>query len=221
MKEIGRETSEQAHYQPATMKVIETIRPKYACPDCKDGVRCAPPPKTAIPKSKATASTLAYVAVSKYVDHLPLDRQVSIFERQGVSLSKQTLCGWIRQISDLLEPIERAQWRSVLSSTVHMADETTVNLQRPGQCRKSILWAYLGDQNELVFDSRQVVRDLCRWLRLVALSAAHSFATAMLDTTSLYKADLAFNEPRAGRTSGASSSRQRATTRNVQIEYWR
>ena len=126
MKQIGEESSEQIHYEPATMTVIETVRPKYACPTCKDGVRCAPPPKTAIPKSKATASTLAHVAVSKYVDHLPLVRQVSMFERQGLFLSKQTLCGWIRQISDMLKPVEREVWASVLSSNVLMADETPV-----------------------------------------------------------------------------------------------
>ena len=152
MKRIGEETSEQVDYQPATIKVIETVRPKYACPTCKERVACAPPPKTTIPRSKATAATLAHVAVSKYVDHLPLVRQVSMLARQGVYLSKQTLCGWIRQISDLLEPVERAVWHSVLSSEVLMADETTVKLQHPGQCKTSYLWGYLGDREEIVFD---------------------------------------------------------------------
>lgn len=152
MKRIGEETSEQVDYQPATLKVILTVRPKYACPNCKEGVTCAPPPRMAIPKSKATAATLAHVAVSKYVDHLPLVRQVSMLDRQGVYLSKQTLCGWIRQISDLLQPVERAVWDSVLSSRVLMADETTVKLQQPGQCKTAYLWGYLGERDEIVFD---------------------------------------------------------------------
>lgn len=152
MQRIGEETSEQIDYKPATLEVVETVRPKYACPDCKEGVTCAPPPKSPIPKSKATAATLAHVAVSKYVDHLPLVRQVSMLARQGVHLSKQTLCGWIRQISDLLEPVDRAVWTSVLSSAVLMADETTVKLRQPGQCKTSYLWGYLGDRGEIVFD---------------------------------------------------------------------
>jgi len=153
MKKIGEEVSEQLDYQPATCTVIETVRPKYV-PDCEcgDGVACAPPPKAAIPRSKATSATLAHVAVSKYVDHLPLVRQVSMLDRQGVYLSKQTLCGWIEQISHLLIPIERAQWSSVLSSKVLLADETTVKLQRPGQCKTAYLWGYLGDRQELVYD---------------------------------------------------------------------
>ena len=86
MKQIGEESSEQISLRARNDDGDRgRWRPKYACPTCKDGVRCAPPPKTAIPKSKATASTLA---VSKYVDHLPLVRQVSMFERQGLFLSK-------------------------------------------------------------------------------------------------------------------------------------
>jgi len=152
MRRIGEESSEQVDYQPATLKVIQTVRPKYACPTCKEGVACAPPPRTAIPRSKATSATLAHIAVSKYVDHLPLVRQVSMLERQGVYLSKQTLCGWIGQISDMLALVERAQWASVLSSGVLMADETTVKLQRPEQCKAAWLWGYLGDHGEIVFD---------------------------------------------------------------------
>jgi len=160
MAKIGEETSEQIDYQPATLLVIQTVRPKYACGVCGDVVACAPPPKAAIPRSKATSATLAHVAVSKYVDHLPLVRQVSMLERQGVYLSKQTLCGWIGQISDLLARIERAQWASVLSSRVLLADETTVKLQRPKRCKTAYLWGYLGDQGELVYDfstSREAV----------------------------------------------------------------
>ena len=154
MAQIGEEVSEQIDIQPATAKVIETVRPKFACSNsnCDGGVTCAPPPKSPIPKSKATAATLAHVAVSKYVDHLPLVRQVSMLERQGVYLSKQTLCGWIRQISDLLQPIDQAVWASVLASDVLMADETTVKLLQPGQCKTAYLWGYLGDRGELVYD---------------------------------------------------------------------
>jgi len=154
MRKIGEETSEQLHYVPASLKVIETVRPKYACGHCKQGVYVALAPKGPIPKGKATASTLAYVSVSKYVDHLPLTRQVSILARQGVRISKQTLCGWIRQVSELLAPIERAMWQSILSSHVLSADETPVKVLVPGrkETKRAYLWVYLGDQDEVAFD---------------------------------------------------------------------
>jgi len=153
MKRIGEETSEQLDYQPATLRVIETVRPKYACGSCKEGVHVASAPAAPIAKGKATASTLAHVAVSKYADHLPLNRQVWMLGRQGVTLSKQTLCGWIRQVSDLLEPVDRAMWDSVLSSSVLLADETPVKVLVPGKkhAKRAYLWAYVGDQREVAF----------------------------------------------------------------------
>lgn len=154
MKRIGEETSEQLDYQPATLRVIETVRPKYACGACKEGVHVAPAPSGPIAKGKAAASTLAHVAVSKYADHLPLNRQVWILGRQGVFLSKQTLCGWIRQVSGILEPVERAMWDSVLASNVLLADETPVKVLVPGRkhAKRGYLWAYVGDRNEVAFD---------------------------------------------------------------------
>jgi transposase len=154
MAKIGEETSEQLHYVPASLRVIETVRPKYACGACKEGVHVALAPQGPIPKGKATASTLAYVAVSKYVDHLPLHRQVSRFRRQGVHLSKQTLGGWIRQVSTLLAPIEHAMWRSILASRVVQADETPVKVLVPGrkEAKRAYLWAYLGERDEIAFD---------------------------------------------------------------------
>jgi transposase len=42
MKEIGRETSDQLEFIPARVEVVRNVRPKYACPTCKEGVRVAP-----------------------------------------------------------------------------------------------------------------------------------------------------------------------------------
>lgn len=71
---IGEDCSYQVKFIPAQMKVIETARPKYGCRDCETGVKQQPLPPALIPKSMATASLLAYLIVSKYVDHLPLNR---------------------------------------------------------------------------------------------------------------------------------------------------
>jgi hypothetical protein len=54
--EISRETSDQLKFIPATAEIVRHIRPKYACPTCKQGVKIAPMPKLPIPKSIATPS---------------------------------------------------------------------------------------------------------------------------------------------------------------------
>jgi transposase len=125
---IGEERSEHLEYVPATFKVIETVRPKYACSRCKDGVSVALAPRSPVARSKAGAGLLAHVIVSKYADHVPLNRQSEIYLREGVELSRQTLCDWVGQVFLLLGAVERAQWVSVLSSKVLCADETPVKV---------------------------------------------------------------------------------------------
>jgi transposase len=75
LQEIGREVCEQLEVIPAVFRVLRHVRPKYACPKCKTGVKIAPVPPQPIPKSLASPSLLAHVAVSKYADALPLYRQ--------------------------------------------------------------------------------------------------------------------------------------------------
>ncbi len=151
---IGEERSAQLEHVPASFKVIETVRPKYACSRCKDGVTVALAPKGPITKGLAAPGLLAHVVVSKYVDHTPLTRLTTIFARLGIDIPRQTLCGWVEKIHVLLALVEAAQWRSVVGSHVLGADETPVNVLEEGrkQCARGYLWCYVGDQAEVVFD---------------------------------------------------------------------
>jgi transposase len=151
---IGEETSEQLEFVPAKFRVIETVRPKYACPTCKDGVTVALAPRSPVARSKAGAGLLAHVVVSKYADHVPLNRQTEIYRREGVDLSRTTLCDWVEQVFLLLGGIERAQWASVLSSQVLCADETPVKVldMERRECARGYFWVYAGDRDEVVCD---------------------------------------------------------------------
>lgn len=151
---IGEDTSEQLEYVPARFQVIETVRPKYACPRCKEGVTVALAPRSPVAKSKAGAGLLAHVLVSKYADHVPLHRQAEIFRREGVELSRQTLCDWVGQVFLRLAAVEQALWASVLSSQVLCADETPVKVldMERRECARGYIWVYAGDQGEMVTD---------------------------------------------------------------------
>ena len=72
LERIGEEISEQLDYQPAKIRVIRNIRPKYACPCCREGIKIAPVPAILFPKSIATPALLAQITTSKFVDHVPL-----------------------------------------------------------------------------------------------------------------------------------------------------
>ena len=62
---IGEAVSEKLDYVPASVRVLATVRPKYACPRCHDGVTEAVAPPQAVERSLATEGLLAYVVVSK------------------------------------------------------------------------------------------------------------------------------------------------------------
>jgi transposase len=144
---IGEEICEQLEYVPASLIVLQHVRPKYACKDCAANVAIADRLPQPIEKGLPGPGLLAYVAVSKYVDHLPLYRQERIFIRHGVALSRKTTCDWMAVCADLLEPIWKAMHRRILLSRVIQTDDTPVRLQDPITGAMSIgrLWVYLGD----------------------------------------------------------------------------
>jgi transposase len=153
---IGEEVREQLEYVPASLIVIEHVRPKYACLDCRANVVIADRLPEPIEKGRPGPGLLAYVITSKYADHLPLYRLEAIFGREGLELSRATMCDWMATCAELLGPIHKEMHRRVLESPVIGTDDTTVPVQDPtlGKTRTGRLWLYRGDDGHpyLVFD---------------------------------------------------------------------
>jgi transposase len=146
LREFGEETSERYEYVPAQLIVIEDVCKKYSCA-CT--VKTAGKPSQPIEKSIASASLLTQVIVAKFGDHLPLHRQAKIFRRFGVELSDRTMCGWMRQCADLLDPLYKKLKDFVLSSKVVGTDDTPVKVldRKLPQTRKGRIWPYVGDRD--------------------------------------------------------------------------
>ncbi len=83
--------------------------------------------------------------VSKLVDHLPLYRQEQRYERQGFSLARSTLCGWLAEAAHVLMPLWRLLRERVLASNIVNTDDTPVPVQDPDRehCRTGRIWAYV------------------------------------------------------------------------------
>ncbi len=77
-------------YSPASIQIIEHVRIKRACKQCAENVIVASKPASVIEKGLATENMLAYVATSKFADHLPLHRLEGIFKRDGANISRST-----------------------------------------------------------------------------------------------------------------------------------
>jgi transposase len=152
---IGEEVSEKLDYTPASLRVIETRRPKYACPKCHDGVKVAKAPPQAVEKSLAAEGLLAHVVVSKYADHLPLHRQEGILARHGVELSRSTLVGWVFDVSDAVSPIVEHIKLEILSTSYLQTDDTpVVVLKKLAGSFKGRLWTYLDPlDRQVVYDA--------------------------------------------------------------------
>ena len=61
MHKIGEDRSERLDIVPAKLRVIVTVRPKYACRHCTDGVIQAPAPARLIERALPTEGTIAHV----------------------------------------------------------------------------------------------------------------------------------------------------------------
>ena len=151
---IGEAVSEKLDYVPATVRVIETVRPKYACPRCHAGVIEAPAPPQAVERSLATEGLLAHVVVSKYLDHLPLYRLERIFQRDHLDLSRTTLCGWVADVATALAPIGDELRRQVTAASYLQTDDTPITILEETGSRKGRIWTYLDPLvPQVVFDA--------------------------------------------------------------------
>jgi len=148
MARIGEDRTERLDCVPAQLRVIVTVRPKYACRTCAAGVVQAPAPAYLIEGALPTEALIAQVLVSKYADHLPLYRQAQIFARSGVLLDRSTLAGWSGAAGFHLAPLTR-RLAEILKASGHLfMDETRCPVLDPGRgkTKSGYLWALARDE---------------------------------------------------------------------------
>jgi transposase len=148
MVRIGEDRTERLDCVPAQLRVIVTVRPKYACRTCEAGVTQVPAPAHLIEGGLPTEALIAQVLVSKYADHLPLYRQAQIFARSGVQLDRGTLAGWSGAAGFHLSPVARRLAELLKTSDHLFMDETRCPVLDPGQgkTKSGYLWALARDE---------------------------------------------------------------------------
>ena len=140
---IGDETHDQLDIIPAKIQVLHHVRLKYACPCCEKYLITATKPAQPIEKSIASPGLLAFIATQKYVDALPLYRQVEGFKRIGIELDRSTLADWMQKCGILLQPLMNLIHDKVLEQKYLHMDETVVQvLSEPNKTAQSqsYLW---------------------------------------------------------------------------------
>jgi len=151
---IGEETTDRLDFRPASLVHVQIARIKYA-PTCKceeGGVVIASVPDAApVDRGLAGPGLLAHVVVSKYADHLPLNRLQEGFERQGVHIARSTMCDWVEQVADLLRPITDAMATASLRAHRIHTDDTGIPILAPGSTHKGHVWVYVADDDYVIF----------------------------------------------------------------------
>ena len=144
---IGSEVTRKLGRTPESFFVVEYVRFKYASKTRPElGVLTPALPDAIIPRCPADESLLASVLVSKFADHLPLNRQTEIFARSGVKISRQTLSKWVLTLGTALSPIYDELGRQIFLSGSVFADETPVLMQtdEKSRCQTAYMWIYAG-----------------------------------------------------------------------------
>jgi len=107
-----------------TFVVTRQRRQKYRC-RCNGHVATAPGPVKLQEGARYSPAVAVEVASAKYLDHLPLERQVRIMAREGLDVTSQTLWDQIEILARTLQPTYEAIHNVVLTAPVIGMDETS------------------------------------------------------------------------------------------------
>jgi transposase len=173
---IGQEITETLDYTPAKLFVVQRVREKYVFKGLSkeplkeahtepllEGVIIAPMPERPLPKCIAEAGLLAQILVDKFVDHLPIDRQIKRWKREsGIDIKGSTVMGWGIATADLLMPIYKRLSELVFDCSYLQVDESTIqSLENApkGKSHRSFQWVYRNVEKGLILFDYQRGRD--------------------------------------------------------------
>ena len=139
------EESEEVDVIERCFVIKKHKRQKYRC-GCNACVETAPAPVKLFEGARYSIDFAVEVAVQKYADHLPLERQVRIFEREGLGVDSQTLWDQLNALCKVVEPLHEKLRQVVLSAPVIGADETRWEVlksrgQKPDEAGRWFDWA--------------------------------------------------------------------------------
>ncbi len=163
MKCIGKEVTDQLELVPAKLYIKRYIRPKYITTEdtqelTHKGV-IADLPTFPIEKGIAGPGLLAQIIIDKFIDHLPIYRQIERFKRENIKISSSTINGWQESVCNLLEPLYDTLKRRVLLQGYLQVDETPIKVldrKNKNNIFRGYHWVYYSPfEKTVLFDFRE------------------------------------------------------------------
>lgn len=153
--QIGAEVAEVLERRPASVVVVRVVRPKFVRKDrernAETQVYTAEPPDLPIERGVAGPGMLADSVVRRWHDHLPLHRLESIYARDGIEISRSTMCSWHARLGALVEPLVEAMRIDAFNSPLLCVDATGVLVQAKEQCRRAHFWVMVAPGQHVLF----------------------------------------------------------------------
>lgn len=154
MSEVGSKVvREEAKFIPATMKRVQHIEHAYECTLCKRDtsqkaqIKRGKAPQPILLRSIAGPTVLAKLIYDKFIQYLPLYRQVKEWERHGLLTNDKNLSNWvIRTTEDWLQPLYQLMRQDMMAKSILHVDETYAQIisrsdGKPGQS-KAYNWVF-------------------------------------------------------------------------------
>jgi transposase len=118
------ETSEMIDVVEVSYRLVQVKQQKYVC-RCGGCVETALGPDRALPGSRYSLAFAIKVLIDKWLDHIPLERQVRILERRGLVVTSQTLWDLAYAVAQRLSLVDAALMKHVLEQPVIGLDQTS------------------------------------------------------------------------------------------------
>lgn len=147
MHRIGEDVSEALDRVPARLRVLRTIRPKYACRGCEGPIVQAAAPARLVEGGMATTALIAHIAAAKYAWQSTLYRQAQILAGWGVLVDRQTLARWMKSAAWIAKGLYDLQLKTMHGYERLFCDETPMPVLDPGRGRTRTcqFWAHATD----------------------------------------------------------------------------
>lgn len=128
---------------PKQYFIVEQLRHKYRCEKCHGDIVTAPNPPRITPGGSYSDAMILDVAMSKYLDLIPINRYVRMAERSGVKdLPPQSLIETTHQLADFLKPTYELLREEIRSEKVLHADETPHRMLEGDDKTNWQLWGF-------------------------------------------------------------------------------
>lgn len=152
-KKLGEEITEELEYEPGKLFVNRYVRPKYVMADNK-GIIIAPMIDRPLRKAIVGPGLLAQIIIDKYVDHLPLYRQMERFKREGINIPYSTIGDWVKNGCTLIDPLYESLKKLIVQSNYLHADESPIKVldkDKKGTTHRGYYWVYHNSIDGLVW----------------------------------------------------------------------